>query len=137
MPRFSTDSFSKLSTCEIDLQTLFFEVIKSVDCTISEGHRGQEEQDAAFSSGNSKLKYPNGNHNSIPSNAVDVYFYPVEMDNNKKFYWFGGYVLGIAAQLKAGGKMTHSIRWGGSWDGLGILNEGKMLNDLVHFELLK
>ncbi len=137
MPRFSSDSLSKLATCDLDLQRLFFEVIKTVDCKVTEGHRGEEAQNAAYAAGNSKLKYPNGNHNASPSNAVDVYFYPIDMNNTKKFYWFGGYVLGIAQRLKDEGKMTHSIRWGGSWDGVGQLNTANMLNDLVHFELIK
>src|ERR1700692_337198 len=71
MPMFSQGSFSKLCTCHIDLQTLFYEVIKHFDCIVIEGNRGQSEQDAAFESGYTKLRYPNGKHNAIPSNAVD------------------------------------------------------------------
>lgn len=137
MPRFSAESLSKLATCDLDLQKLFFEVIKTVDCTITEGHRGEEAQNAAYAAGNSKLKYPNGNHNATPSNAVDVYFYPIDMNDIHKFYWFGGYVQGIAQRLKDEGKISHSIRWGGAWDGIDKLNVGKMLNDLVHFEIMK
>ena len=45
MPKFSQDSFSKLSTCHPDLQVLFYEVIKYYDCTILEGYRNQVDQD--------------------------------------------------------------------------------------------
>jgi peptidoglycan L-alanyl-D-glutamate endopeptidase CwlK len=135
MPRFSPESLSKLQTCHLELQILFFEVIKSVDCTVTCGYRDQAAQEAAYALGNTKLHYPMGNHNKRPSEAVDVYFYPVEMDNTKKFFWFAGIVQGIAMRLKDDGKMTRSIRWGGAWDGLGKINGPGMLADNVHFEL--
>ena len=137
MPTFSQESFSKLSTCHSDLQALFYEVIKYYDCTILCGYRDQVDQEKAFAEGNTKLHYPNGNHNHNPSTAVDVISYPIDFNNDKLALWFGGYVLGLAQKLKDEGKMTHSIRWGGMWDGIGKLNTAGMLNDLDHFELLK
>lgn len=136
MPKFSQASFSKLSTCHPDLQALFYEVIKYFDCTILEGYRNEADQEAAFAKGNTKLHWPHGKHNANPSMAVDVIPYPIDWKDEKLGLWFGGYVLGIAQRLKDEGKMTHSIRWGGSWDGLGKLNTPKQLNDLVHFELV-
>ncbi len=135
MPKFSQDSFSKLSTCHIELQTLFYEVIRSFDCTVLEGHRGQAEQDAAFEKGNSKLKWPDGKHNGQPSTAIDVAPYPINWVNEKRFYWFAGYVLGIAERMKAEGKMTYSVRWGGDWDCDKDFTD-QTFNDLVHFELV-
>lgn len=136
MPRFSSKSLSKLSTCHIDLQVLFFEVIKMIDCTVLEGHRGQVEQEAAFAAGNSKLHYPDGKHNSMPSNAIDVSPYPVEWKNLNAFYFFGGYVLGIAQRLKDEGRISHSIRYGGDFNSNYIIGDDKGLRDLVHFELV-
>ena len=136
MPKFNQESFSKLSTCHADLQALFYEVIKYVDCTIIEGHRNQIEQDKAFAEGHTKLQWPDGKHNASPSLAVDATIYPVNFDNVKLCLWFAGYVMGIAQKLKDEGKMTHSIRWGGSWEGLAELNTAGMLDDLVHFELI-
>jgi len=137
MPKFSQASFSKLSTCHPDLQALFYEVIKYFDCTILEGYRNQEDQEKAFESGNTKLHWPHGKHNKQPSMAVDVIAYPVDWADEKKGYWFGGYVLGIAQKLKDEGKITHSVRWGGAWDGIAKFNTPDMLNDLVHFELVE
>lgn len=136
MPKFSQESFSKLSTCHVDLQSLFYEVIKYYDCTIIQGYRNQQEQNEAFAEGHTRLLWPHGKHNSNPSCAVDVTPYPVNLSNNNLALWFGGYVLGIAQKLKDEGKMSHSIRWGGAWDGLGDLDTAKMLDDLVHFELV-
>lgn len=137
MPKFSPESFTKLSTCHLDLQALFFEVIKSFDCTILEGYRNQEDQEQAFASGHTKLHFPLGKHNHQPSMAVDVTPYPVDFNNSKTAYWFAGYVMGIAQRLKDEGKMTHAIRWGGAWNGVEEFNKPGMLNDLVHFELVE
>jgi peptidoglycan L-alanyl-D-glutamate endopeptidase CwlK len=135
MPKFSQESFTKLSTCHPDLQALFYEVIKYYDCEILEGYRGQAEQEQDFETGKSKLHYPYGKHNAQPSHAVDVAPYPVKFGDYKRAIWFGGYVLGIAQKLKDEGKMLHSVRWGGAWEGLGKLNSEGMLDDLDHFEL--
>ncbi len=136
MPSFSARSLKNLGTCHIDLQILFNEVIKTFDCIVMEGYRNKEDQEKAFASGNSKLHYPNGKHNQNPSNAADVYPYPINWNDEKLALWFGGYVLGIAQKLKDEGKITHTIRWGGSWNGLGKLNTPKQLQDTGHFEIV-
>jgi len=136
MPKFSQESFSKLSTCHIDLQVLFFEVIKTFDCTILVGYRNEVDQDKAYAEGKSKLQYPASSHNHQPSMAVDVTPYPINFSNVALAHWFAGFVMGVAQQLKNEGKMTHSIRWGGAWDGLGKMNRSGVLDDLDHFELI-
>ncbi len=136
MPKFSPESFSKLSTCHQDLQVLFYEVIKYIDCSILEGYRNEVDQEEAFSKGTTKLHWPHGKHNNNPSLAVDVAPYPINFNDEKRSIWFGGYVLGIAQKLKDEGKMAHSVRWGGSWDGLGKLDKADQLNDFNHFELI-
>jgi peptidoglycan L-alanyl-D-glutamate endopeptidase CwlK len=134
MPKFSQASFSKLSTCHQDLQVLFYEVIKYFDCTIIEGYRNQEDQEKAFAAGNTKLHWPNGKHNRQPSMALDAAPYPVDWKNEKRMYWFAGYVMGIAQKLKSEGKMTHALRYGGDWDSDKNINN-ENFKDLVHFEL--
>ena len=136
MPSFSDESLAKLSECHPELQLLFHKVVEIFDCTVTCGHRNQADQEAAFASGNTKLHYPNGKHNAIPSLAVDVAPFPVDYSNTKRFYWFGGYVLGVADQLFEQGIMMYRIRFGGDWDHRYDLNDPKMLNDLVHFELI-
>mgnify|MGYP001583872200 CR=1 FL=1 len=136
MPKFSQRSLSNLATCHVDLQILFNEVIKTFDCIVTEGYRNKEAQEKAFLSGNSKVHFPYGKHNQTPSNAVDVYPFPINFDDEKLALWFGGYVLGIAQKLRDEGKITHAIRWGGSWNGIGKLNTGNVLNDTGHFEIV-
>ncbi len=134
MPSFSLVSQNKLATAHVDLQILFNEVIKHCDCTVLEGFRDKNHQERAFAAGNTKLHYPNGKHNKSPSMAVDVAPYPVDWKKTNNFIYFAGFVMGIAAKLRADGIITHTLRWGGAWDGK--LNTGDVLNDLVHFELI-
>jgi peptidoglycan L-alanyl-D-glutamate endopeptidase CwlK len=135
MPKFSQDSFSKLSTCHLDLQVLFFEIIRTFDCQVLEGYRNQADQEKAFAAGNTQLHYPNGKHNHQPSLAVDVAPYPLDWNNTKRFYWFAGFVMGVAMRLKEEGKMSHAIRYGGDWNGDMDITDNKF-QDLVHFELI-
>jgi len=136
MPIFSSKSLSNLMTCHEDLIILFKEVIKNIDCVVTEGHRDQEKQEAAFNSGNSKLHYPHGKHNSVPSNAVDVYPYPVDMKNISRFYFLAGYVLGTANKLYEEEKISHRIRWGGDFNNNYDITDDKGLIDLPHYELI-
>jgi len=129
MPKFSQSSLDKLATCDRRLQQVFNEAIKHFDCTVTEGHRGEEAQNRAFAEGKSKLKFPFGNHNSMPSKAVDVYPYPIDMNDTKRFYYFAGFVMGIATS------MGIKLRFGGDWDGDTQINDQKF-NDLVHWEIV-
>ncbi len=136
MPKFSRSSFSKLSTCHADLQALFYEVIKHFDCIILEGYRNEEDQEKAFAAGNTELHWPHGKHNHQPSMAVDVAPYPLDWKNDKRMYWFAGFVMGIAQKLKDEGKMTHAVRYGGDWNSDDNI-DNERFKDLVHFELLE
>lgn len=129
MPEFSQKSLNKLFTCHPDLQKLFLEVIQDTDCTIIEGYRTKYEQDKAFYSGNSQLKYPNGNHNTYPSTAVDVWPCPVPKkedgtidDNSPAWDNFAKKVFSVAESLGI------NVVWGGSWESL---------VDKPHWELKK
>src|SRR5579863_9118208 len=135
MPSFSAESFTRLSSCHPDLQVLFFEIIKTFDCMVLEGHRNEHDQDLAFKEGRSKLQWPHGKHNGQPSMAVDVTPCPIDFSNTNRLYWFAGYVMGIAQKLKEEGKMTHSVRYGGDWSrDFTDLNE--QFKDLNHYELV-
>jgi len=132
MPKFSRHSTRKLATCHPDLVRLFQEIIKHFDCTILAGYRGEREQEQLYLAGNSKLRYPKSKHNRIPSMAVDAIPYynkppHVRWDDQKRIFYFGGFVTGTAATLGI------PLRWGGDWDRDTIPGGG--FEDLVHFEL--
>jgi len=119
--------------------TLFLAVIEDDDCTIICGHRGQKAQDAAFTGGNSRVQWPNSEHNTKPSMAVDAGPYHSESgldwQDIKAFYLFAGKVIAKARELKREGLMTHDIRYGGDWDSDGMTLD-QTFNDAVHFELV-
>lgn len=129
MPAFSKSSLDRLATCHPKLQALMNEVIKYEDCVILCGHRGQAEQDQAFRDGKSKLKWPQGKHNTLPSNAVDIAPYPLDWNDHLAFARLAGYVQAIADG------MGIAVRWGGDWNGNGKSKDERFL-DLVHFELV-
>lgn len=128
MARFGTRSKSRLHSCDERLQGLFEKVVKGFDCTVLEGFRGKDKQNAAFDKGNSKLRFPEGKHNRMPSIAVDIAPYPVDWRDRDRFHYFAGYVLGIASE------MGLNIRWGGDWD-QDTETKDNNFDDLVHYEI--
>lgn len=136
MPKFSTRSRTQLESCHPDLQAVFNVVVETYDCSILEGHRGEFRQNHFYETGLSKVKFPDGGHNKLPSNATDAVPYPIperwgSHPNPKvlaKFYHFAGYVLGVAQQMGV------ALRWGGDWDGDHDFRD-QTFDDLVHFEL--
>ena len=105
MPKFGRKSRERLATCHEDLQDLFNEVIKHVDCSVIEGQRSKERQNKLYEEGKTKVQYPNGRHNAIPSRACDVVPYPIDWNDRERFHLFAGFVLGIAQSMEI------NIRW--------------------------
>ena len=128
MPRFGKTSNSRLETCDMRIQKLFNEVVKHFDCSILEGHRGKKAQNKAYKEGKSKVVYPDGKHNQIPSVAVDAVPYPIDWEDRERMTYFAGFVLGVALQ------MDLNIRWGGDWNMNTELKDNNF-DDLPHFEI--
>lgn len=122
MPSFGTKSKQRLSTCEVELQDVLNEAIKHFDFSVIDGHRDMETQNRYFNEGVSKVRWPNSNHNTYPSRAVDVVPYPVDWDDHAAFYVMATHIL--AASTKLGVR----LRWGGHW---------KNFKDFPHFELME
>ena len=128
MPKFGKRSRERLSTCDKRLQEVFNEVIKTVDCSVLEGHRGKDRQNMLYKEWKTKLTFPKGRHNSSPSNAVDVVPYPVDWGDRERFHLFAGFVLGIAKG------MGINLRWGGDWNINWFVDDNKF-DDFPHFEI--
>ena len=102
------------------------------DISLICGHRNQEDQMKAYFSGNSKLMWPKGRHNSLPSKAVDFQPYPMPKDKAK--LWAAlAYVAGRIIQMAAEDGVR--IRWGGDWDSDGDLTD-QNFDDLFHLEVV-
>lgn len=131
MPKFSKVSMSRLETAHEDLIRLFLTVVKHYDCSIIYGYRGRVIQDMLYKRGKSKVKYPDSQHNKVPSHAVDAYPYingRVSYDLRQCFH-FAGYVKGVADI------MGLKIRNGGDWSMDNDVNDQTFI-DLGHFELV-
>jgi len=131
MPRFSKKSIAILETCHELLQRLFMSIIIDIDCTVVWGYRNEYWQNLFFSDGRSTKKYPNGKHNKIPSEAVDVYPYipglGISFDIGQCYY-FAGQVVERARQMEI------PIITGSDWDSDGDIND-QVLIDTCHFQI--
>ena len=140
MYKFSKRSRDNLSTASENLQRLFNEVIKEIDCTVICGHRSPEEQFELFKKGreNKNFKWvvvdkskvvtnidgraKKSNHNYLPSRAVDVVPYPLDWNDLNAFKKLGEVVKRKAKELGI------KISWGGDW---------QTLKDYPHYEEAK
>ncbi len=128
MPKFSVTSGGKLATCDQRLRQLFNRVVRDFDCTIIEGHRNEERQNRMVDEGKSQIRWPNGNHNTKPSRAVDVAPFPINWGDRERMSYFAGYVMATARAMGV------NLRWGGDWNQDTEVKDNKF-DDLVHFEL--
>lgn len=119
----SKSSLLKLQTADERLQLLFKKVSERIDINISCGHRTEEEQEAAFKGGFSKVHFPNSKHNSKPSLAVDCQPLTngtIEWNNISKF-------VNLAKIVKEeASKLGIEIVCGADWT---------KFRDLPHYEL--
>lgn len=133
MNRFGQSSLRELHTADARFQRLAHRVLKIKDHSIIKGHRGKEEQHAAFTAvpQRSKLDWPNGNHNDIPSKALDVRTYPspeTEQELREDQLYLLGLYKGIASE------MGIPLRTGGDWDRDGEIADNGF-DDFFHVEL--
>ena len=129
MYKFGPRSRREMTNIHPDLKKVLNEVIKHVDCSVIEGHRSAERQNKLFEEGKTKVKYPNGRHNSNPSRAVDVVPYPIDWDDRERFHLFAGFVIGIAKSMEI------NLRWGGDWN-MNFEVDDNNFDDFPHFELI-
>lgn len=114
----------RLLSCHMDLQTVVLELARSYEIRVICGHRNKLEQDIAYGKGNSKLKWPNSRHNSVPSEAVDI----IPMRNGNIDWQDIGFIKEFAEDVKRVAKDKNiSLTWGGEW---------RSLKDYVHWELV-
>lgn len=103
--KFSMKELDAIATLDPKLQIIITEVNKIIPIYIVEGHRGEEAQNAAVAKGTSKIKWPDGKHNKMPSQAVDIApIFDGKIDWTgkfaaQKFYYMNGVVLAVAAML--------------------------------------
>lgn len=120
MPKFGAQSKAALAQAHPELQRLFAEVIKEIDCKVLDATRGKAAQELAFNKGNSKAHFGESPHNYVPAIALDVVPWPLDWDDLKSFRALGKVVKAKAVELDI------PISWGGDW---------KSFKDYPHYEL--
>lgn len=128
MYKFSNRSIENLQGVDRRLQDMCYRAIKIVNFAVIEGHRGEDRQNQLYESGMSKLQWPNSMHNQWPALAVDCVPYPVDWEDQRRFYYLAGIFKSIAYDL------GFEIRHGGDWDRDDIFKDQKFF-DLPHFEI--
>lgn len=118
MPVFGKESLKQLSTCHPLLQRVLKSAVIDFDFVVVEGHRGKEAQNKAFAEGNSQVKWPNGNHNTFPSNAADLSPYPVDWKEGEKPHLRFAFMMGViyAHAKRLGIKLRFGMDWNRNLD---------------------
>jgi peptidoglycan L-alanyl-D-glutamate endopeptidase CwlK len=135
MYKFSKNSEANLFQCHNDLQTLANKVmeLQLFDFGITCGYRSSGEQEYLYNEGKSKVKYPNSEHNKMPSRAFDFCLYingKLDWHDLEAWYMAVGVFRGVAAMLNI------KIRVGADWDG-DFTKKDQSFHDLPHIELIK
>lgn len=132
MPSFGAASKRQLATCHPRLQLVLNEAVKHFDFVVVEGHRGQVDQDKAFAKGLSKVKWPNGNHNSKPSRAADLAPYPIDWSEGEKPHLRFAMMMGVV--LVCANRLGVKVRFGMDWN-RNLDPRDESFLDLPHVEL--
>lgn len=133
----------RLATCHVDIQRVINEVIRranekgtKLDLVVLCGHRTQAEQTKAVADGNSKTPWPRSRHNSLPSEAVDVWPWTPEGKLDWKDIPAGarlmGYIQAVAEDL--GVELEFGMDWDGDWRSAGY-DPSERFYDGPHLQL--
>lgn len=109
MAKLNARSLDNLAQCHKDLQRVAEEAAKTFSFTVYCGHRGKKDQDIAYATGKSKLRYPHSKHNKRPSHAFDAYPNPLDWNDTARFDAMG------RAFKAAAHRIGVKIKWGGDW----------------------
>jgi peptidoglycan L-alanyl-D-glutamate endopeptidase CwlK len=133
MRQWGKDSYKVYQELDPRLQRVVTRVRDEVaDISLICGFRDQHEQNSLFDAGMSKLRWPDGKHNTFPSKAVDLQPYP-RPNTERRLEAALSYIAGAALQI--GKEEGITLRWGGDWDSDGSLADQKWF-DMFHLEIV-
>ena len=140
MNNFSIHSLEELATADERLRRIAHIVLRIKDHSILKGHRYENEQNSAYNADpqRSKLEWPHGKHNSLPSQAIDVQTYPrpeKEQDLRAEQYYLLGLYVGVAVMQQNGAVQHFKLRTGADWDTDGEVSDNGW-DDLFHVEIV-
>ena len=124
MPKFGKKSLAELRGLDSGLVNVLNQAIKHFDFSVIEGMRSLETQTQYVADGVSKtLKSKH-----LEGKAVDIAPYPIDYDDEERFVYLGGFILGVASQLGV------KLRWGLDWD-RDTYTKDTGFRDAGHFEI--
>lgn len=133
MIRYGDISERSLSTCHPDIIRVMRRVAlicpAHLDHRILTGHRNREDQDEAFRTGASFKRWPDSEHNTLPSRAFDFVPLPLDWADTRQFAHVAGFILAVGAMEAV------PLRWLGDPNQNGKTLDSK-LGDWGHIELL-
>ena len=125
MPKFGSRSLGNLKGVDTKLVNVLSQAIKHFDFSVIEGVRTLETQKQYVADGASKtLKSKH-----LEGKAVDIAPYPIDYDDEERFVYLGGFIMGVASQLGV------KLRWGLDWDRDTYTTDTKF-RDAGHFEMI-
>lgn len=99
------------------------------DVSATEGHRTREAHEA-LPAGATQVTWERSKHSRSPSWALHLDPYPIQYEDDRRYYVLHGVVLLAAEDLG----LRDVLRWGGDWDrDLELIDE--TFRDLAHYEL--
>lgn len=99
--KFGKKSLERLSQCDLKLQALCNRMLErsDFDLTITCGYRGREEQEKAYCEGKSCARFGQSKHNYMPSKAVDICPYPIDWNDDIRWWKMVALAYDCAAEL--------------------------------------
>ena len=142
MNKFSKTSKARLDTCDQKIQDVLNLALQVsvIDFGIASGERTLKEQSELYALGRTKPGNIVTNvdgvnkksmHNYKPSKAVDIYAWIGKASWDKAHLCYLAGVIMTCAK-----KLNVDLRWGGNWDGDGIIISDQNFQDLPHYELI-
>lgn len=147
MNSFGKNSTKQRDTCHPYLVKILDRALQMtpVDMGVSEGYRSKERQQTLYLMGRSKINgtTKKGKHNKKPSEAADIYAYHSNIKYRRKLSYdkshlsfLAGVMFAACYQLNKEGQINCDLRWGGDWNGNGIIDLDQHFDDYPHFEIV-
>jgi peptidoglycan L-alanyl-D-glutamate endopeptidase CwlK len=137
----SPSDLEKLKDVDVRLAALCRRVASyDIPFKVLTGHRNEADQNKAFAEGKSQKRWPDGEHNALPSKAIDVV--PIYVDITTKIDWNDAYaVCRLAGFFEAtayamGFRVRLGMDWNGNWRTAGKGDPKERFFDAYHIEIL-
>jgi len=136
---YGSTSEKRKATCDPRIRLVFDVAIAMglIDISIIEGERSMKDQNRYFSTGKSKVKWPDSKHNVVKPGGQSLAIDAAPYINDKISFDYNRCCLLAGIILAIGKTFGVVIRWGGCWSGNPADIGNQNLNDLCHYEVIE